>query len=109
MRNLKDSIFNPDDCLFINKNFIKQYNPTYALLLAFLLKIEKKEADKEGWFPITFETLSNELGLSPFIQKNAIKDFEKLGILEKKIKGYPGKRHIRLNHEKIKEMYGEEV
>lgn len=90
--------------LLIDMDFVNRFGLFQTILLAFMLEKEEKGVDEDGWFCLTNEEVKNQLGLSTRIQVSIIKEFEDLGLLERKVKGLPAKRHIRLNHSKLEEI-----
>lgn len=86
----------------VNKTILKKVGVDEAILLSCL--VEAEEIFENEWFFQTVETIEELTTLTEYRQNKAIKNLEKLGVLEKKLLGMPAKRHFRINIQKILEF-----
>lgn len=60
-----------------------------------------------GWIYKTIEEVKIETCMTRSEQNTAFKKWERLGVLEKRLKGIPPKRHFRINTDKLAELVRE--
>ncbi|MFA6427402.1 MAG: hypothetical protein WCW16_03070 [Candidatus Magasanikbacteria bacterium] len=53
------------------------------------------------WIPMTVQTIYDLTGLSRFQQQRAIRKLEQSHILQVKVFGMPGTRHVRIDYKKL--------
>ncbi len=88
-------------CILYNPALAKALSSVKAgLFLSQLLYWNGKGNDPE-WTYKTIGEMTEETALSRFEQENAIAICERYGVLEKKNKGIPRRRHFKVNIEKI--------
>lgn len=66
----------------------------------------KDKGHKKDWIFKTIKELREETGLSRSQQDIAISKWEKMEVLEVKLRGIPPKRHFRINLNKLLELQG---
>ena len=99
-----------DSFITVNKTLIKAVGLDAAVLIGELASefsywCVNNGLDAEGYFFSTIENIEEKTSLSEHKQRQAIKKFEELGIIEVKVKGIPAKRYIRINEEKLTELF----
>ncbi|MGL5594778.1 hypothetical protein [Cetobacterium sp.] len=93
------NIFNGSSYFMLNKVILKEVGLDEAVILSCL--IEAGELFEKEWFYQTVETVEELTTITEYRQNRALKNLEKMGILERKLMGLPAKRHFRINVEKI--------
>lgn len=84
-----------------NRIFAELVNSaTGGLFMSQMLFWQGKGDDKE-WIYKTINQMKEETALSKSEQNRAIRDWGKLGVLEKKVKGIPATRYFKINKEKL--------
>ena len=90
----------------INRTLISKLGLVSACMLSELMDEYEYYFDRnmlidDGWFFSTRENIEKKIGLSRKQQDSAIKKLIDLGLIEKKRKGVPPKKHFKLNENKI--------
>lgn len=104
------SLIASDSFITVNKTLIKKVGLEEAVLLGELASEfdywEKREGlTPDGYFFSTVENIEDKTTLSEFKQRKALKKLKELGLIDVKLKGLPPKRYIKLNEQKILEMF----
>lgn len=91
--------------IMVNKTLIKQIGLVEAVILGELCgeyeHWRKEDKLEDNMFYSTIENIEENTGLSEYKQRNAIKNLEKLGIIESEIKGVPAKKYFRINENQL--------
>lgn len=92
----------------VNKDLMRLLGLNEAVLLGELASEYEywREQDKldGGWFYSTVENVEKNTTLKKNRQATALKNLQKIGIIEVTRKGLPAKRYIKINEEKILEV-----
>lgn len=83
----------------LNKTAVRMLGIETAFLLSNMVEAESMMADEEGWFYQTSDTVREMTTLSRHKQDQCIEQLEKLGIIEKDVRGVPPKRYFKINYE----------
>jgi len=90
--------------LVLNKELAKQIGLHEAVLLADLISKEEyfiANGMTDGWFFNTSKNIEKDTTLTPYQQRNCIKNLKKYGIIEVKRKGVPAKQYFKINEELV--------
>ena len=89
----------------LNKDMVKLFGLEAAFLLSNFAEAETLMADDDGWFYQTSETVEKMTTLSRHKQDQAVKTLERVGVLEKSVRGLPPKRYFRINYECLTNLF----
>lgn len=103
-------LFGNDAFISVNKHLAKTIGLVEACLFGELIskyKYYKTQGQliDDKWFYITIESIEENIGLTRDRQDPAIKKLVKIGLIEKKVMGLPGKRHFAINVQKLMDLY----
>lgn len=92
-------MFDSNANLFLSKKIIKTIGVDCAVIIA--LFTDKATKSNSHWFTLTYDDITNEVGLSKYIASNAIKKLIEIEILIEKKEGIPFKRFFRIQEDKL--------
>ena len=69
---------------------------TASIVLSQLIYWQDKSRLRDGWFYKTEKELYEETGITPKQQRIALNRLLALGVIEKAVKGIPGRRHFKV-------------
>lgn len=103
-------LFGTDAFISVNKHLAKEIGLVEACLFGEMLSKYKyykstNELKENKWFYLTIETIEESIGLKKDWQNTAIKNLEKLGLIEKKRMGLPAKRYFSVNVQLLMSLY----
>lgn len=75
-------------------------------LMAFAAHFTHKD-EMDGWFFCQVSMMDDKLDLPANTQYRLVTSLCKRGLIEKKIRGNPGKRYFRINYSKVAKMFKE--
>ena len=104
IRPLTSQILRSDSFWTVNKTMFYLVGMESVFLLSSFADAECMLADEDGWFYQTSETVEKITLLSRHKQDRCISKLEKMGILEKDVRGLPPKRYFRINHDVIQDL-----
>ena len=96
--------------LVLNKSLMKKVGINESILLTELASEHlywesNKGLDDEDMFYSTVDNVEDNTTLNDYQQRKAIKKLEELNLIEVKVKGVPAKRFIRINLNKLEEIF----
>ena len=91
-----------DGSIIVNKNLAFAVGLENAVVYSELVSkykyfVDKRELTKDGFFYNTVDNFRYDTTLTDKRQRKAIKQLEKLGLIETDLRGLPPKRHFRIN------------
>lgn len=98
--------------LFSSSKFNGKSTPMWMLMnliLSYNSAIEKDEIDDKGFFPVSYSFIKNRIFKSKITVNRYYKYFEKIGLIETKIKNPEGKKYIKINTDNLSKMYNEGI
>ena len=99
--------------LVVNKELIIKVGLEESILLAEFASEydywENKSQLEDGYFYSTVENVEEKTTLSGHKQRKAINNLIQQELIEAKIKGIPAKRYIKINEEKIEQLFNNKL
>jgi len=109
---LATEAFRSNGFLVLNKTAIKQLGLIATVALSNYidkyLYFKKKEPENEGWFYLTHEQQSNQIGLEEYSVKGAKNILIQKGILITKRRGIPAKEWFMIDFERLSDFFGQD-
>ena len=108
MKTLIRDLLKSTGYLQVNKKLVKKVGLYEAILVADLVSkeeyFENRGELKDDYFYNTQENIQQDTQLSPFQQREAIKNLKKSGVIIVKKVGIPAKYHFRINYDKLQDI-----
>jgi len=89
----------------INKDIVKNIGLEATFLLGILIDGEEQFEPKDGWFFQTTKKIKELSTLTQYKQNKAFNKLEELNFIQKKVKGLPAKRYIKINYNVIEKYF----
>mgnify|MGYP006277558131 FL=1 len=99
-----------DGYITVSKELARKIGLQETILLSELISQHKyfkqrNELDKEGYFYCTVDKMEKQTTISKKTQTRKINNLVEMGLIEKKLKGLPAKRHFNINEQKILDLF----
>lgn len=111
--NILMSLLSNSGYIIVNKDIIKKLGLHEAIILGELCSEysywEKNNKLDNGFFFSTRENIAENTGLSPYQQRDALKNLIKIGIVTEKLKGMPQLKWYSLDMNKLYKLFYEET
>ena len=101
-KDYKEYLMDGTGSINYNKGIAREYGVNVAVLLGLLCYkydywLEKGSLTEDGYFFVTQEDITEETGLSPFQQREALEVLKNINILQVSRRGMPSKNYYKLN------------
>lgn len=100
-----------NDFLILNKKFLRYFkDPGVAVFFAYLINnfsyyLKTNSLDENEFFFLKHKRIEEDTGISYHLMTRYIKLLEDKNLIESKLKGWPATKHIKLNLDKIDEVF----
>lgn len=105
------SILSADNFITVNRTLIKELGLEEAVIIGELasehLYWESRDELQDGFFYSTIENVADRTGLTAYQQRTALNNLESAGLVEVRKMGMPAKRYIRINEDKLLEVFND--
>ena len=97
----------------VNKDLIKELGLEEAILLGELASEydywNNKNEIEDGYFYSTIENIEEKTTLTAYKQRKCLENLKNKGIIDIQIRGIPAKRYIKINEEKVIEIFNNKL
>ena len=97
----------------VNKDLIKELGLEEAILLGELASEydywDNKNEIEDGYFYSTIENIEEKTTLTAYKQRKCLENLKNKGIIDIQIRGIPAKRYIKINEEKVIEIFNNKL
>lgn len=97
----------------VNKDLIKELGLEEAILLGELASEydywNNKNEIEDGYFYSTIENIEEKTTLTAYKQRRCLENLKNKGIIDIQIRGIPAKRYIKINEEKVIEIFNSKL
>lgn len=97
----------------VNKDLIKELGLEEAILLGELASEydywNNKNEIEDGYFYSTIENIEEKTTLTAYKQRKCLENLKNKGIIDIQISGIPAKRYIKINEEKVIEIFNNKL
>ena len=97
----------------VNKDLIKELGLEEAILLGELASEydywNNKNEIEDGYFYSTIENIEEKTTLTAYKQRKCLESLKNKGIIDIQIRGIPAKRYIKINEEKVIEIFNNKL
>lgn len=97
----------------VNKDLIKELGLEEAILLGELASEydywNNKNEIEDGYFYSTIENIEEKTTLTAYKQRKCLENLKSKGIIDIQIRGIPAKRYIKINEEKVIEIFNNKL
>ena len=103
-------LISSDSFITLNKELIRAVGLEEAIILGELASEldywqKNNGLTEDGYFFSTVENVEEKTTLSDYKQRKALNSLQKLGLIELDVRGIPPKRYIKLNEQKIVDLF----
>ena len=97
----------------VNKDLIKELGLEEAIMLGELASEydywNNKNEIEDGYFYSTIENIEEKTTLTAYKQRKCLENLKNKGIIDIQIRGIPAKRYIKINEEKVVEIFNNKL
>ena len=97
----------------VNKDLIKELGLEEAIMLGELASEydywNNKNEIEDGYFYSTIENIEEKTTLTAYKQRKCLENLKNKGIIDIQIRGIPAKRYIKINEEKVIEIFNNKL
>jgi hypothetical protein len=107
--NVIAELLKPGNWFMFPRYYMFFLQPIDAVVFSYLMKVEcwcveHETTKEEEWFYCTMEKFERDLNISRDQQKRSVARLKELEVIETKLIGMPGRRHFRINWDKVGEL-----